>query len=205
ILSEDVLFVGIIEVQPDRYPKRIVYRLDRVVNPQRSAKDVVSRIEDYMTAESAGTSTVATAAPAASSQAPASTATAAPAENTSSAAASTSAETTPSERYDEAVSSNAVYNRPRPKNAEIPVSTTSTSNYWRCQVGAFASVDNARECYSLLASKGHVGRIERVEVGDLIRYKVFVGTFGSHDEAVPTLNRLKDDGFKTAYICAPSR
>ena len=209
ILAEDVLFVGIIEVQPDRYPKRIVYRLDRVVNPQRSAKDVVARIEEFMTAESSGGSSTA-AAPAAAAKSPAASPASAPSSAASAPASSASSNTaanapaiTQADRSDEG--ENGVYNRQQPKNAEIAISNIDTSNSWRCQVGAFASPDHARECYSLLRSKGHEGRIERVEVGDLIRYKVFVGTFSTRDEAVPTLNRLKDDGFKTAYICAPTR
>lgn len=221
ILGEDVLFVGIIEVQPDRYPKRIVYRLDRVVNPQRSAKDVVSRIEEYMVAEANGTSAVPAAAGAATAAAStaavvtSSSASSAPAENTSSdsyaqqtdsqqAVAENAAETNV-ERTEEARAGNTVYERQRPEHSEIAISKTDSSDSWRCQVGAFAKVENARECYSELRAKGHEGRIERLEIGDNIRYKVFVGIFNSRDEAVPTLNRLRDDGFKQAYICAPTR
>ena len=124
ILAEDVLFVGIIEVQPDRYPKRIVYRLDRVVNPQRSAKDVVSRIEEYMVAESSGTAGTAAAAPAQTvTKAPAasssSSAASAPA---SSASAAPAASSVPSENTTAAAQADrsgegdtGVYNREQPK------------------------------------------------------------------------------------------
>ena len=213
ILAEDVLFVGIIEVQPDRYPKRIVYRFDRIVNPQRSAKDVVSRIEEYMTAEASGT--VAAAAPAqtvAKAPAAASSSSSSSSSASASPAAAPAASSAPADNKPAAAQADrsaegdtGVYNRQQPKDAEIAISNIDTSGSWRCQVGAFASPDHARECYSQLRAKGHEGRIERVEVGDLIRYKVFVGTFSTRDEAVPTLNRLKDDGFKTAYICAPTR
>lgn len=208
ILAEDVLFVGIIEVQPDRYPKRIVYRLDRVVNPQRSAKDVVSRIEEFMVAEASGTPASVSSAPAQTvTKAPAAASTSSSSSSSASSAPATSAENKPAVTQAERTGEgeNGVYSREQPKNAEIAISNIDTSSSWRCQVGAFASPDHARECYSQLRAKGHEGRIERVEVGDLIRYKVFVGTFSTRDEAVPTLNRLKDDGFKTAYICAPTR
>ena len=206
ILGEDVLFVGIIEVQPDRYPKRIVYRLDRIVNPQRSAKDVVSRIEEFMVAEAKGVSAVSAAS---SSQV--ATATAASTTSSSSAAdyqqtdSQQAVSSSNVDRVDEAREGKSVYERQRPEHSEIAISKVDSSSSWRCQVGAFAKVDNARECYSALRAKGHEGRIERLEIGDTIRYKVFVGIFNSRDEAVPTLNRLRDDGFKQAYICAPTR
>ena len=227
ILSEDILFVGIIEVQPDRYPKRIVYRLDRIVNPKRSANDVLTRIEELMTAEAAGTTAKApavaapatTAATTAAPEATASTAKTATSSTAGAGSQATSADGTKAAApavkensaqtaYERLGNSNVESNkvaRQMPKNAEINITENATANYWRCQVGAFSSTENARECYMELRSKNHEGRVERVPVGDRYVYKVFVGTFGSREEAQPTLNRLKDDGFKGAYICAPSK
>ena len=197
ILAEDVLFVGIIEVQPDRYPKRIVYRLDRIVNPHRSALDVVTRIEEFMVAESAP-KTVA-AAPAAAPAAPAT----APATTTKSEAPAASTSTAAPAAADNTAS--RPFTRPVPDNAEIPVSMNSTATSWRCQIGSFKSLENARNAYMQLQAKGHAGRIEAVETGDNTIYKVYVGVFSSREDAQPTLNRLRDDGFTSAYICAPKQ
>lgn len=51
ILREDLLFVGIVSLA-DKVPRKIVYRLDRIVAPPRAAKDIVARAEE-LTAEEA--------------------------------------------------------------------------------------------------------------------------------------------------------
>jgi septal ring-binding cell division protein DamX len=51
VLREDLLFVGIVALT-DKVPRKIEYRLDRIVSPARAAKDIVTRAEE-LTAEEA--------------------------------------------------------------------------------------------------------------------------------------------------------
>lgn len=45
VLSEDLLFVGIVTLK-NKVPLKVVYRIDRIVNPSRGAKDVLGRAEE---------------------------------------------------------------------------------------------------------------------------------------------------------------
>ncbi|MBI3925704.1 MAG: SPOR domain-containing protein [Armatimonadetes bacterium] len=45
ILREDLLFVGVVELS-DSVPRKVAYRLDRIVNPARAAGDVLARAEE---------------------------------------------------------------------------------------------------------------------------------------------------------------
>jgi hypothetical protein len=47
ILKEDLLFVGIVELQK-RVPRKVVYRIDRIVSPGRAAADVLGRADEMM-------------------------------------------------------------------------------------------------------------------------------------------------------------
>jgi len=51
ILAEDLLFVGIVELK-DRIPRRVLYRLDRIVSARRSATDIMTRAEEMLAPES---------------------------------------------------------------------------------------------------------------------------------------------------------
>lgn len=48
VLSEDLLFVGIVALDEKRVPVRVVYRLDRINNPARAAKDILARGEELI-------------------------------------------------------------------------------------------------------------------------------------------------------------
>lgn len=47
ILKEDLLFIGLVSLK-DRVPKRVLYRLDRIVSPSRSSIDIVGRSDDML-------------------------------------------------------------------------------------------------------------------------------------------------------------
>ncbi|MEW6283768.1 MAG: SPOR domain-containing protein [Candidatus Eremiobacterota bacterium] len=47
ILKEDLLFVGIVRLEK-KVPRKVLYRIDRLVNPNRSAVEVVSRAEEML-------------------------------------------------------------------------------------------------------------------------------------------------------------
>ena len=48
VLSEDLLFVGIVRLDEKRVPIKVVYRVDRINNPARAAKDIISRGEELV-------------------------------------------------------------------------------------------------------------------------------------------------------------
>jgi hypothetical protein len=47
ILKEDLLFIGLVSLK-DRVPRRVLYRLDRIVSPSRSSLDIVGRSDDML-------------------------------------------------------------------------------------------------------------------------------------------------------------
>lgn len=53
VLSEDLLFVGVVKLK-DKVPLKVVYRIDRITNPSRAAKDILESSEDIL-AEERGT------------------------------------------------------------------------------------------------------------------------------------------------------
>ena len=48
VLREDLLFIGIVSLK-DRVPRKIVYRLDRIVTPSRAATEIISRADELLT------------------------------------------------------------------------------------------------------------------------------------------------------------
>jgi sporulation related protein len=55
VLSEDLLFVGIVKLK-DKVPLKVVYRVDRINNSARAAKDILARAQE-ITSESSPTAT----------------------------------------------------------------------------------------------------------------------------------------------------
>jgi septal ring-binding cell division protein DamX len=47
VLREDLLFIGIVSLK-DRVPRKIVYRLDRIVTPSRAAADIILRADELL-------------------------------------------------------------------------------------------------------------------------------------------------------------
>jgi hypothetical protein len=47
VLSEDLLFVGIVQLK-DKVPLKVVYRVDRINNPARAANDILARAEEIL-------------------------------------------------------------------------------------------------------------------------------------------------------------
>ena len=47
VLSEDLLFVGIVRLQ-NKVPQKVIYRVDRINNPSRAAKDILLRAEEIL-------------------------------------------------------------------------------------------------------------------------------------------------------------
>lgn len=47
VLSEDLLFVGIVKLK-DKVPLKVVYRVDRISNPARAANDILERAEEIL-------------------------------------------------------------------------------------------------------------------------------------------------------------
>jgi len=47
VLSEDLLFVGIVQLE-NKVPLKVVFRVDRIANPSRAAKDILDRAEEIV-------------------------------------------------------------------------------------------------------------------------------------------------------------
>lgn len=50
IQREDLLFVGLVSVK-DKVPRKVVYRIDRIVTPSRAAADIITRAEETIPSE----------------------------------------------------------------------------------------------------------------------------------------------------------
>jgi septal ring-binding cell division protein DamX len=49
VLKEDLLFIGVVSLK-DRVPRKVVYRIDRIVTPSRAAADIVARADELTAA-----------------------------------------------------------------------------------------------------------------------------------------------------------
>ena len=48
VLKEDLLFIGLVSLK-DHVPRKVIYRIDRIVSPARASTDILSRSEDILT------------------------------------------------------------------------------------------------------------------------------------------------------------
>jgi hypothetical protein len=62
VLKEDLLFIGIVSLV-DRVPRKIVYRIDRIVTPARAAQDILSRADELTGAQEAPSASPSPQAP----------------------------------------------------------------------------------------------------------------------------------------------
>ncbi|MFN8612844.1 MAG: SPOR domain-containing protein [Vulcanimicrobiota bacterium] len=46
VLKEDLLFIGLVSLK-DRVPRKIVFRIDRIVTPSRAAAEIVARADEF--------------------------------------------------------------------------------------------------------------------------------------------------------------
>lgn len=51
VIREDLLFVGIVSLNKDRVPRRVMYRLDRILTPSRAAADILTRADELTPTE----------------------------------------------------------------------------------------------------------------------------------------------------------
>lgn len=47
VIKEDLLFIGLVSLK-DRVPRKVIYRIDRIVSPARASSDILSRSEDIL-------------------------------------------------------------------------------------------------------------------------------------------------------------
>lgn len=47
VIREDLLFIGIVSLK-DRVPRKIVYRLDRIITPSRAAAEIINRADELL-------------------------------------------------------------------------------------------------------------------------------------------------------------
>ena len=65
VLSEDLLFVGIVKLK-DKVPLKVVYRVDRISTPARAANDILDRAEEILAESSPQPVATSTPSPSAS-------------------------------------------------------------------------------------------------------------------------------------------
>jgi cell division septation protein DedD len=210
ILAEDLLFVGIVELE-ERLPRKVVYRLDRIVRARRSAEDVLSRAEEMLAPDTP----VQAVEPE-----PDSEPTSPPSPKASpSPSTSPSPSASPSPAASPSPSSGAA--QPiRPAAIRTPAGDTSTTapsapvvvrtpasaprvTTWRVQVGSFAALANAQELVSQLKAKGHDSRIDHSTRNGVNLFRVYVGSSADRQGAQALLDTLKKDGFNQAFLVAP--
>lgn len=230
ILSEDLLFVGVIELK-DRFPRRVVYRIDRIVNAKRSALDIISYLEDTLTAKTTQPAVVESPKVSEPSHQPA-VQKPQPAEpaNKPSSVASPAAATTQT-------SAPITATKPRTKPSSSapvikPVVTSSPSEvaappaskpavsqpvvvkepvndsqrgYWRCQVGSFGNAEHAKELVDDLNGKGYQASTVQIERNGAPFFRVYVGAYTQRVQAEATLAKLKKAGYSKAILSAPAR
>lgn len=172
ILKEDLVFVGIVRLEK-KVPRKVLYRLDRIVRPSRAAEDVLARAEEMLPPPL----TMVQGSPA-------------PAEETPSSeeAAGT---TTPQETPVAGETAGAEGTPPAASEEEGP---------WFIQAGSFANRANAEERAGTLQGKGYEARIVRTQWEGTVLYRVQVGNYATRQEALEALERLHAEGFQEAYI-----
>jgi cell division septation protein DedD len=204
ILAEDLLFVGIVELE-ERLPRRVVYRLDRIVRARRSAEDVLSRAEEMLAPDKPVQAVEPEPDPEPASP--------------PSPKASPSPSASPSPAASPSPSSGAA--QPiRPAAVRTPAGDTSSAapsvpvvvrtpasaprvTTWRVQVGSFAALANAQELVSQLKAKGHDSRIDHSTRNGVNLFRVYVGSSADRQGAQALLDTLKKDGFNQAFLVAP--
>ena len=90
-----------------------------------------------------------------------------------------------------------------PKTSVASVSSsepkTDLAAGYYVQVGAFGNYDSARRLASELSDFGNV-HVQKAEVGHKTFYRVRVGPYDYHEEAVVLRSKIKDYGISTAHV-----
>ena len=80
-------------------------------------------------------------------------------------------------------------------SSRVMIAASPNGSDYRCQVGAYGSLENANKCVSKLSGMGYAAKLEKIERGGKTLYRVYVGSFATRHDAEPTLKRLQNDGF----------
>ena len=177
-------------------PRKVVYRLDRIVRARRSADNVLSRAEEMLNPDrpvQALESEPATSPPKDSpSPSPSPSPAASPSPSSGTAQPiRPAAVRTPTGA---ASSAPAVVSTP----ASAPRVTT-----WRVQVGSFAALASAQELVNQLKAKSYESRIDHSTRNGVNLFRVYVGSSADRQGAQTILDKLKKDGFNQAFLVAP--
>ncbi|MBQ7502074.1 SPOR domain-containing protein [bacterium] len=229
ILSEDLLFLGVISLDGKR-PKKVVYRIDRIINEGRAAADIFSYTEELLADKSKEAAPAPAASPsgstkaAAPSSAPAKTETKAPEKAAPAKPASGSGYTVTDPGSNNGETSASVKNETKTSAASAPstppaVNTASApknkpavgsvkkyapvpeGKYLSCQLGAFSSEMNALDLVNTLKAKGYSARLQKFSrSGGAAFYRVYSGSYTVRSEAEEALQRLKNEGYDKAIL-----
>lgn len=183
VLSEDLLFVGIVKLK-DKVPLKVVYRIDRINNSARAAKDVLQRAEE-MLAELNGT-TIEVAPPDSSDPAPD--------DNTESRTPVTTASQTPSNT---ATTSNTASTASTTPTA----AASSTVDNFRVQLGSFAQLKYAQDKVSAVKrAQLQAVILEIPGTGGDTLYKVVTPVINGRTAADDLLKKFHNAGFEEAFL-----
>lgn len=196
ILAEDLLFVGIVELE-ERLPRKVVYRLDRIVRARRSAENVLSRAEEMLNpdrpAQTVDSEPVTSPPKDSPSPSPSPSPVASPSPSSGTAQPiRPAAVRTPTGGA--ASSAPAVVRTP---------ASASRVTTWRVQVGSFAALANAQELVNQLKAKSYDSRIDHSTRNGVNLFRVYVGSSADRQGAQTILDKLKKDGFNQAFLVAP--
>jgi hypothetical protein len=170
ILSEDLLFVGVVSLA-DRVPKKVLYRIDRIVTPARAAADVLNR-SDEMIGVAEGANVQAVTPP------------------PETAPVKTPAPSEPAETP-----------KPPSREVRHVGLRLATTGRWRVQLGVFSQMKNAQEVLDQLKSKGYEGKVDKLAGEDkALMFKVFVGPFAAKEDAVQGAADLRAGGFAQSFV-----
>ncbi len=197
ILKEDLLFVGVVELQ-NRVPRRVVYRIDRINNPPRAAKDVVGRASELILP------TVAVQ-PSPSPSPSSGSVDAKPDQKGGGADASrqggnseadrTDTRSTSGEEPDSGASSSL-----QSSGGDTVATSGRSGGGWCIQIGSFIEKKYAEDEAAKARENGYEARVVRVMRSEVVLYKVYVGHYNNREDAEAAIEDLKDKGFINPFI-----
>lgn len=180
VLSEDLLFVGIVQLK-DKVPLKVVYRVDRINNPTRAAKDILARADEIVAAPVVEVPKSEPSAPESAPEIPQET----PSE-------------TPSTEPSPSPSTSA------PSSTTPTTSTTPSSSVgsgFRVQLGSFSQLKYAQDKRAEAERASlEVSIVESKTANGDVLYKVLSPLMVERVNADNLLKRFHDAGFEEAFL-----
>lgn len=171
VLSEDLLFVGVVTLE-NKVPQKVIYRIDRIVNAPRAAKDILERADELAFGEAS-----------------------LPKESpTSSSATGNNAATAPASKADPGEASKAT-------PSKTPDASAASPEGFRIQLGSFTSQEYASELKVSAEKAGfNVSVVSAVGPDGDALFKVLSAIRPERLQAEELLAKFKSAGFSQAFL-----